>query len=494
MRDLASVFRADADRIEATISFRDAPWDSLTVRAGISELVPTADGTPRPTGSVAAGGVTVVPVDVSVEGARFLHSETAFSAEHVGVSAGLRQREGAWDIAGVDLAFHGGEIRYPPLHVVCAGLQGAVSAPGDRGSVDARLSVERLQLGVCSLPPLEMAVSGTTSRVTGRFAWKSDGVPILSLQAVLPEIVAPLSHGSLTVTGASWPAGRDDPILACLRDRSGWDIRSGVLGMEADLAWDAAQPDAVQWAGHGRVRLHDLVLTRGGIRVEGLAGEVEVADLVAGATPLQRITFDRLVVPRTELTEGEIRFRADAGWRWFVDTFSCTWGNGRITATGFEVDPAQGRARTMLDVSGVELAEVLRVVFGEGVTGSGTLEGRMPVAVRWSPRAGIMLGEGTVTATGSGRLRVKDPEIARRWVEQAGVGTGIGAAATKELRQRLVEALGDFEYSTLRLTARPGTEGRPAGELEIEGKGAGPRGLPIRLTVRFALLPLGEEG
>jgi hypothetical protein len=195
-------------------------------------------------------------------------------------------------------------------------------------------------------------------------------------------------------------------------------------------------------------------------------------------------------VPRTEFTDGAVRFRLEEPWRCIVESSSWNWGGGRVSTSEFVIDPAKGRLPFTLDLADVDVAEITRVLFGDRVSGTGALSGRVPVVVRWAPRPGIMVGKGALEATGPGKVVVSDTELARRWADQAGDRGGTMAA---DLRRRLIASLADFDYTALSIETSTGVGGRPAGTLRIAGKGAGREGLALDLTIRFAVLPFEDD-
>ena len=103
----------------------------------------------------------------------------------------------------------------------------------------------------------------------------------------------------------------------------------------------------------------------------------------------------------------------------------------------------------MIELQGIQLSRLFETLALEDFSGTGTLDGSMPVEI--TP-AGVSLGRGTVAATGPGRLKV-----------------GFGGAretlmAQGEYVQLMVRALEDFHYDELSVSAR-----RPAAaDLEMD--------------------------
>jgi hypothetical protein len=129
----------------------------------------------------------------------------------------------------------------------------------------------------------------------------------------------------------------------------------------------------------------------------------------------------------------------------------------------------------VIQIDGVDLAALLKLLDVEGLTGSGDLDGQVPIHIDGS---GVRIDDGRIHATGPGTLRYSGQGL-----------PGSVQAGDKSVTDsiRLVrEALADFHYTslTLALARAPGGEGTLTAKLE----GANPAvldGHPFAINIRF---------
>ena len=128
-----------------------------------------------------------------------------------------------------------------------------------------------------------------------------------------------------------------------------------------------------------------------------------------------------------------------------------------------------------LEVRGVDLGALLKLLDADGLSGSGALDGRIPIHMDPS---GVRIAGGTVTASGPGVLRYAGGTLP---AEAAGPDPSTGD------RLKLVrDALADFHYKSLALTLERAASGE--GTLMAKLEGANPAvldGHPFAINVRF---------
>ena len=175
--------------------------------------------------------------------------------------------------------------------------------------------------------------------------------------------------------------GRSEGSLSLRACRDANPVLQGALKLhQAALGWDKAQASGL-----------DLELTPQG------------PNPIAGA-----LEFN---LGRLGLAAGVELSAAQLGLGWsgqhlLLRRFEAGLFDGRLSALdqGLELPPAPGRLA--LDAEGLDLARLLAAIDLKGLSGSGRLSGRLPLA--WS-KAGVEVRGGRLSATGPGLLRYQPP-------------------------------------------------------------------------------------
>jgi hypothetical protein len=148
---------------------------------------------------------------------------------------------------------------------------------------------------------------------------------------------------------------------------------SGSIEMKGSGKWDAAG-----MRGTAEVAISDAGAKSELASVEHLNAIVELNE--KGATLLdQTVSIGRLDFG-LELTDGLIRYRLKPGGIVAIESASWRFAGGEFTTTG-EIDPQSEKPETVLLVKGVDLARLFELVNLAGLSGSGTLEGEVPLAL-----------------------------------------------------------------------------------------------------------------
>jgi hypothetical protein len=147
---------------------------------------------------------------------------------------------------------------------------------------------------------------------------------------------------------------------------------SGSIEMKGSAEWNADR----MW-GTVRVDLNDVSYTNESVTFEGLSATVELNE--TGATLQDHtISIDRLDVG-LELTEGSIHYRVKPGWNVEIESTSWKFAGGNLTTVG-KIDSRAEIRESSIHVENVDLAEFIKLVNLEGLSGSGRLEGEIPIA------------------------------------------------------------------------------------------------------------------
>jgi len=126
-----------------------------------------------------------------------------------------------------------------------------------------------------------------------------------------------------------------------------------------------------------RVDLNDVSSASESVTFEGLNATIELNE--TGATLQdQTISIDRLDVG-LELTEGSVRYRIKPGWNVEIESTSWKFAGGKLTTVG-KIDSRAKNRESSIHVENVDLAEFIKLVNLEGLSGSGRLKGEIPIA------------------------------------------------------------------------------------------------------------------
>jgi hypothetical protein len=148
---------------------------------------------------------------------------------------------------------------------------------------------------------------------------------------------------------------------------------SGSIEIKGSIEWGA---DGMR--GTAEVAVTDVSATSELATVEHLNAIIELNE--TGATSLdQTISVGRLDVG-LELTEGLIRYRVKPGWNVEIESTSWKFAGGELTTVG-KIDPRAENWKSSIHVENVDLAEFIKLVNLEGLSGSGALEGEFPIVL-----------------------------------------------------------------------------------------------------------------
>jgi hypothetical protein len=217
------------------------------------------------------------------------------------------------------------------------------------------------------------------------------------------------------------------PPLAGLRDVS------GGLQADATLAW---APGEMNGAAH--LRLDNLSFDSDEAAVQGLDLDLRLDRLFPSGSPAgQRLTVRR-IDPGVALDDIDVRFQVWPGapTRLAIERAALSVSGGRLLLRDLLVDPAAERQDVPLEVEGLDLAELFRILDVEGLSGTGRLSGKIPIA---------MVGETVIIE--AGRLEAEAPSRLRFHSEQAAQALA-GAGESADLMLRVLQ---NFHYDELSL-------------------------------------------
>jgi hypothetical protein len=224
-----------------------------------------------------------------------------------------------------------------------------------------------------------------------------------------------------------------------------------------------------------------LTLTFDGV---GFDGGLAVVDALDGTVafdslmPLRATTAQHVAATLqvASLPAGplDLRFRLPSSDRLVIDaaTFGLAGGTLSLAALSLQRDQPLD---TALDIKAVDVGAVLTLIGIDGLSGSGALDGSIPVRI---DPAGVTISGGLLNATGPGVVRYDGAGLPAAITEAQGKA-GDALTLTRE-------ALADFHYTALRLTLDRAASGE--GSLLIGLKGSNPAVLdnhPFDINIRI---------
>jgi len=378
----------------------------------------------------------------------------------------LTARLGAAGGADAQVAISGGRLQSADAGIEIDSIGGALRLGGgeiEKADLTAS-AIESLAVPALWVP---LSLEATAERADGALgfeAFLSDAQGILVL-----ELAGRHSGASGNADITLYPirfipeateAASLSPALAALLTGV-----SGPLGFDGRLAWGSGDLESA-----GTLALGPLSAGVAGVPVSGFEG---------------RIAFDSLLPPVTAgtqelrlaaanigllLAEGRMRFALRPGGEVAVDALGFDLAGGRLTADPFMLDLSRIEdTRVVLRAEGVDLAQMVRLSGIDGLDGTGTLTGRLPLALT---AEGLRIADGVLAAAGTGVLRYIPDELP-------------DFLRGDDLRTRMLrQALENFQYESLSLTLSGdvGAEQRIA----LSARGANPdflEGHPVELDL-----------
>lgn len=233
-----------------------------------------------------------------------------------------------------------------------------------------------------------------------------------------------------------------------------------------------------------------------GYDIRGIAGSITLNSFSPLTSPAaQRLDVAEAEVGQLKLRGGVLIFGMESATSYRIDRLEASYAGGRLAATPFLVDVTRPVVETVVSAQNVDLEQMLETFAEKKVTGSGRVSGQVPVRLVWhaekqhgrevinwgEPR--LVLGEGVFRAEAGGHLSLADPEATLGDYLERDPRYGRGGQM-ESVKKDLMASLKDLKYSTLRLQfVERGGDLVPS--VRIAGKGQGPRGREIDLTINL---------
>jgi hypothetical protein len=238
-----------------------------------------------------------------------------------------------------------------------------------------------------------------------------------------------------------------------------------------------------------------------GYDVQGLSGSVTLNSFIPLRSPAgQTLNIAAAEVGQLKLSGGVLTFGIESGTGYSIERVEAGWAGGQLAARPFRFDLTKPILETVLTAQNVDLEQMLAAFAEKKVVGRGRVSGQLPLRLVWrtekrrgeeivnwaEPR--LVLGEGYLRAEPGGELSLANPEaMLGDYLEKDPAYRKGGQM--ESVKKDLMASLRSLKYSTLQLQfVERGGDLVPS--VRIVGKGQGPRGREIDLTINLS----GFEG
>ena len=237
------------------------------------------------------------------------------------------------------------------------------------------------------------------------------------------------------------------------------DLAPPLAGLVGKLSGTVAAEGRLSWGGGDgplsemKLLVEDVSFEVGSVRLERLNAVIDFDGLWPPSTPPGQQLAIGLVDVGLPLANGLVAFRLAPGGTLEVESAVWRWAGGAIRTGGLVIDADAARHAAVLEITGLDLAEVVALANIDALTATGRLSGRVPVALTAD---GLVIEDGWLEADG-GVLRYA-PTGAPAALRQAGEGATL-----------MLTALENFNYEIMRITLDKEAGDRTVIALHIRG-------------------------
>lgn len=394
-RDDGNVFSYSLTAIAAPIEL------ALILEGGAPVVLAVTPGELHLDGGLAAGGYRG---RLRIEGARLALPAHEIVADGVSITLNLDPAR-----EGLDAEFTVGALRHiaKPAYAAPLRLTGRVGGDGETLTLDA----EGFDGG--GARRLRVRARHNIGRGPGR--GRGEATVTLDPLTFAPEILQP--RDIFPVLG---------PVL-------GGRVRGGAAAT-GQFAWSPEGFD-----GSGVLELDDLSFSLQGIAFEGLRTRVTFDSLAPLSTPPGQIAWLRRIDPALPLDDVRLRFQLPPSSppRLLIERAEMAFAGGRFSVADAVLAQDLESQNLLLTIEAIDLSRLFELAGVDGLTGSGLIEGTIPIAIS---EEGVVIRGGGLRATGPGVLRYRS--------EAAAAALQSGGAPV----EMMLEALRDFRFDALSAT------------------------------------------
>lgn len=251
------------------------------------------------------------------------------------------------------------------------------------------------------------------------------------------------------------------PFAFCPGDSELTSVLPMLQGIVSDARGSIEAKGTLDWnpegaSGRVDVALRDVSATLPLVAVEHL--NMAVSLLESGTPPGQLLSIGRISFG-LELTDGEVLFQILPTGEIAIESALWKFAGGELSTAG-QIDPSAEQQALVFDIRGLDLAALLELAALDGLSGTGSLEGRLPLD-RNGDR--IEIRDAQLHSSG-GTIRYQ-PEAGAASLGEADPQFGL-----------LLSVLEDFHYTRLSLTINGDAAGDVIVAIRLEGSNPGYQG------------------
>jgi len=406
-------------------------FGGLRMKGPVRVAIPSAHLTRAPDGRITAEA-RLLPQGLNATVALEDDRRTDISASIRAIEVSLRS---ARPVAG-RLRLLGGVIRVPAAAILAERVEAAIPFPlgpdGEPAVLSATVSTASGRLAPLAVEA-RVTAEGDAFLVTGSIGTPDGSVRIpLRARALGTGARGSIAFGPASLEfrpNALQPRALGSALAAVTRAEGTLDV-SGALAFAPDMPLE----------GQADVAFRDLSVETAMGAIEHLNGTIRLDGLFPPRTAGKQTLSARRLEAGLPLEEPSLQFHVDAteaGSVVMIERAEGGIAEGLISVEGARFDPAAARNAFVIGIEGLSLARLLDEYAMEGLSGTGTLSGVIPVTFS---DAGMTIESGTARAEGGGVLRLD-------WGSSRDVMMAQG-----EQVALMAQVLEDFHYSSLRLT------------------------------------------
>jgi hypothetical protein len=424
------------DDFEGTLRIRGSPLATRDLRID-SEIQADARFWLREGGFEAEADLNTVPVYIAGD---LLRAE----GETPEVRLQL-QRPAESSAFRIDLQTRGGRLELADYELSVAEIGLRARLEGDSGEGSLRVGELRDLQRPARVQPLGLRGNFEIRDSTVEFQAKlaSPGENLMLEVSGSADPNAPSATAALHLHPLVWGEGGIQPATLFPFLKGQIEGMRGTVEAAGTASWDGDRA-----AGEIDLALRELGFAAGPAEVSMANGLIEIRWASPAFTPPGQLVSIALLDIGLELTAGVIEFQLRPDGDLDLEQAEWQWAGGSLRTAG-RFDPMADSQEAVLEVDDVDLAELLALVDLEGLEGTGTLEGEIPI-FRSGETLEVRQGKLQSTPEG-GRIRYRSASAARVLANQ---GYGL---------EQLLGALDDFHYDVLEI----GVGGDTRGEVNV---------------------------
>ncbi len=188
------------------------------------------------------------------------------------------------------------------------------------------------------------------------------------------------------------------------------------------------------------------------LALSNVAAEVTIDSFTPLTTPGgQRVTWESARIGEISLGSGLLEYQLEGLDAFSVERARCKLPpQGEFWVHSLRVDPANPDIALELYCQDVSLSRWLDLVAPEQASGEGLLSGRLPVRIRMKPKLMVNFSPGFLHAKPGGWFKIHDLSAVRKLLDENVPSVQGEVDYSQIVKDRVVQALRNFEYSTLR--------------------------------------------